>query len=487
MRMRIVNLLWGGLLLLSSCRTSLSREEQIEHLLSPPCLATSIESALDSPFFVEGSWPATEWWQSFEEPQLDTLIVEALGNNPSLQEVSARIEVARQESIIARSKLFPLISFQATDTWAYLSQNGLYRALNPSIPLSGWLIDLSLAFSYEFDFWDKNANLFRASLGRELAREAETAQSRLLIATGLAQGYFALKTNLVRRALYQELVEVRQASTALQELLREQGLLSKLPTLLAEESLLAAQQWLEGIEDEIEKNRHLINVLAGRNPDAPLDVDCSLPPLPASLALPCDLSLNLLSRRPDLMAQLWTAKSLAYEAGAAIADFYPNINLSALVGLESVTYAKLFEASSFTASVTPAIYLPIFTAGAIQANVDAKKARFDEAVYAYNRLLLTSAQEVADTLSFTRTVYRQREEQQAIVSRSQERYALTLLRKEQGLETQLTAYAFQEELILKELDEIRLLYDQYVATVKLIKALGGGYVVEYGNPLEECP
>src|ERR1700722_16195790 len=100
----------------------------------------------------------------FYAPQLNTLIKMALDLNPTIQSVKTQIAFTKEKAIIARSRLFPLIFFDATDSWEYLSKHGLYRALNPKLPLSASLIDLTFSFSYEFDFWGKNTHLFYAAI-----------------------------------------------------------------------------------------------------------------------------------------------------------------------------------------------------------------------------------------------------------------------------------------------------------------------------------
>jgi NodT family efflux transporter outer membrane factor (OMF) lipoprotein len=451
------------------------KAEQRQHILAPPSIQCSVNNNLQSPFFAIGDWPQEDWWTIFNSPQLDEMMCIALHNNPTLQEAKQRIEIAKQESIIVRSRLFPLVYFEATDIESYLSKNGLYKALNPALPLHTTLIDLLLSFKYEFDFWGKNCNLFRAALGKKFAETAEARQVWLMISTAVAQAYFALKTDLLRQALYVKLYEIRSNIFQLQNLLQGNALSSRLEPLVIEANVLEAEKFILDIEAQIEIDKHLINVLMGRSPDCPLCIDAELPGLPQKIAIPCDVSLNLLSRRPDLMARIWRAKAIAYEVGTAIADFYPDINLSGLVGLESVSFSKLFEPGSFTASATPALYLPIFTACAIEANVKAKKAAFNEAVYAYNQLLLQSAQEVADLLYLANSIFGKKVEQDQIIDTVRENYDLAVLRREKGLDSKFSDYRIAEILISKELDEAALIYDQYVAVIKLIKALGGGY------------
>lgn len=462
----------------------MSKEEQRKNIIAYPSLQRSVDEGLESSFFSKGSWPKEAWWEVFNTPQLSRLIQEALAGNPTLESVKKRVDFAKESSVIKRSKLFPLIYFNVEDTWTHLSKDGLYRAFNPDLALNPNLIDLGLSYTYEFDFWNKNRNLFRAALGKEKAEEAEKAQVELLITTALAQSYFALKTNLLKKKLYEELLSVRTNLLELIDLLNHNALVSKLSPLLADENREEVKKKLDGIEEEIAADKHVINSLLGKGPDAPLEIDGSLPPLPDTLVLPETLHLDLLSRRPDLMAQIWRVEALAHEVGAAKADFFPNINLLALTGFESTLIGSLLKGESATVQASPALSLPIFTAGAIRANVRAKKALFDQAVFDYNALILQSAKEIADLIALGKSVFSQKLSQERIVKSAEERFLLTQMRQTSGLDNTLERDHYQEEVILKQLDEVALVYDQYLVTIKLIKALGGGYNSAYTVPLK---
>lgn len=473
-----------SLVFLCSC-VSMSQQEQRQNLLSVPNLEQGLSESLDSTFFALGDWPQEKWWEIFEKQQLNHFIEEALKNNPDLQAVRSKIDVAKQEAKIIRSKLFPLIYFNAEDNWELLSHHGLYRALNEDIPINATLIDLTLSFNYEFDFWGKNRHLYKSAVGEARSKEAESKEIELVTTTAVAIAYFALKTNLIRKKLYEELYEVRYNTAALQKHLQEHALFSVLPPLFTEEGVLEADQFLQNIREEIKVNQHLLNILMGRSPDSPLSMDEELPSLPKKLTIPDTLSVDLLARRPDLMMQIWKVEAIANEVGAAKADFYPNINLGAFLGLESVAYSLLFKSSSKTMGLQPALHLPIFTAGAIKANVRAKKALFDEAVYHYNSLILRSVKEVADLLAFAESIFSQKRDQRKIVDKAVDRLFITMLREKSGLDSAFSRYALQEELIERQLKDITLLYQQYLAVVKLIKALGGGYRSESGIPIQK--
>ena len=464
------------LCLLISCRISLPPQSQTRYLKMIPSMQRAVKASLQQKdLFEQSDWPDKNWWEAYGSPELNALMREALCTNPSLQEVRSRIRVAKEKAIVVGSVLYPLIFFDARETRQYLSKNGLYRAFNQKLPLNANVIDLSLSFTYNFDFWGQNRNLLCAALGEEKAQEAEAADAALIVTTSLTQAYFAYKTNLVRKQLFEELIRVRKNIVELQKLLLRKGLASDLQVFLASENLLEAKNLNSNIDDELDSNRHLINILAGRGPDSPLPITPTLPTLPKKLQIPKTLSIDLIARRPDLMAQIWRAKALAYKTGAAMAEYYPDVNLIGFLGLESISWKKLFQIASGTAGLKPSIHLPIFTAGAIGANINATKAEFDAAIFAYNNLLLQSTQEILDVLSFAKDIYRQKQQQGQAVYYAEQRYSLTRLRQEKGLDSDFDIYYLQEDVIQKKLINTALLYNQYLASIKLTKALGGGY------------
>lgn len=464
-----------ALLILTSCTLSLSKKEREEHTLPPPQTEESISDAFCSGIFIEGEWPRSNWWKEYGSTELNTLIEEALQNNPSIQAIQQRIQYAKAETVVARSKLFPLIFFSAEDQQSYLSKNGLYRALNPNIALNNTQIDFSLSFSYEFDFWGKYRNLYNASLGREKAAIAEGAQIELLTAVSLAQAYFALRTQQLRKTLYEQLYHVRKWYFQLQKDRVKHSVSSQLPPLLSEEAVFQSEQLVYQIDREISLSKHLVNILVGRGPDMPIECSEGLKPLPEKLQIPRSISLDLLARRPDLMAQVWHVDALAREVGAAKANYWPDINLLLFAGLQSGSWSKLLEWASGTIGAQPGLTLPIYTAGAIGANIDGKKALFVEAVFQYNELMLQSFQQVTDLLALCQAVYKEKEKQTHIVENALIRYDLAVLRQKLGLDSALPTYQLLEEVLTKRLEDVELLYQQYLMSVSLIKALGGGY------------
>jgi NodT family efflux transporter outer membrane factor (OMF) lipoprotein len=467
------------LVVLSGC-LSMSEKEKTENLSGPVSIAESVKNALASGDFEEGHFPKENWWRGFQSESLTDLIETALKQNPSLLAIESRIEVARQEARVAKSKLFPSLFFNADDNLFYLSKNSVLHLLNPDLPLHAYQVDLSLAFQYEFDFWGKYRNQFKSTLGQLKAEEAEFSEAKLILSSSLAQSYFSLLVSYNKKELYEELCSIRRKVLELQNMKMDGQLSSKIPSFKDDERLKKAEQELLDIDAQIEVERHLINILSGRSPDSPFGIDSAFLP---TVSLPKELSANLLARRPDLMAQIWRVEALAHQVSAAKADFFPNINLAALGGFTSTAFSSLFNAGSQTGAILPALNLPIFTGGSIRANLRSKKALFDEAVFTYNEKVLQSVQEVADLLVYLQNTFSQKQLQNRVVEDANARFHLISLKNIGGLDSMLTPLTIKEEVIEEQLKNLSILYNEYAFTVKLIKALGGGF--EEPLPLEK--
>jgi NodT family efflux transporter outer membrane factor (OMF) lipoprotein len=460
--------------LLTGC-LHFSKREQTQYLIAPPSVDLTVQKGIDSGYLVAGDWPRQDWWTLFTSPQLNALMLEALDNNPSIQAIHQKLKAAHQIALIARSKLFPWISLDGSYDDEYLSKNGLLRALNPRLPLHALLYDLKFNLNYELDIWGKNKELYKAALGDELSECAEQAQTILWVTTSVAQTFVAVKEYQQQKNLIAQLIAVLKEINELQDFLYEKALANKLITLAAEENYFDAEKLLWVVDQQLQISKHQLNVLVGRGPDDPLDLGEESPPPIRSLCIPCDITSDLLARRPDLMAKIWSAKALAHQVNAAITEYYPDVNLTAFLGLESVKGSLFFNLSSFTTGYRPAFHLPIFTAGAIKANVNTHIALFNETIFEYNQLLLTSAQEVTDNLEIAQSLFRQIADQQNLLKRLKERVELTDLLYQKALGDQLSNYYIKEEFIRQEIEELALTYDLYTALIQLIRSLGGGY------------
>lgn len=449
-------------------------------LSEPLSLGGVEELALAQEDFDRGGWPKNTWWEMFGDPQLNDLIEMALENSPTLKEAAAKVEFSKQMAKKQRSSLFPKVDLDYAEEWQYFSENGFVRSFYPvlpgvTVPATVNQIDLTLNFSYEFDFWGKNRKRFQSALGEMRTMRAEKAQAELVLTTHLAQTYFQLQAHLAEQAILEEKFEQRSDLYDLSISRLESGIEPDYPTLVREKNVYSVAQLLLAVQRDIAFDTHMIKLLIGQGPDSP---DLRFP-LSASFdqpfPLPSNLSIDLLARRPDLQAQIWRVESAAKEIGIAKADFYPNVNLSAFAGLESLAFNDFFKWSSHTGGLEPALHLPIFTGGKLRANLRSKVASYNEAVFSYNDLLLRAAKEVADQLILLQTKNGELDMQMATVRATLDQYRLKELRFAKGINDYLTVLDMEEEVLNQRLSLVNLQRDHLLAVLQMVKAFGGGY------------
>src|SRR5262249_3500130 len=145
-----------------------------------------------------------------------------------------------------------------------------------------------------------------------------------------------------------------------------------------------------------------------------------------SVALPSVVPADLLGRRPDIVASRLRAEAASRDIASAKADFYPDVNLTALIGVQSVTLSKLFENGSRIPPMDAAFHLPIFDGGRLRGALAVRDAEYDAAVEQYNQALADALREVVDQLASMRSVQAQRAESDAALAAAEEAYQLAL-------------------------------------------------------------
>lgn len=474
--------LFLAILFCSGC--SMFSYQNTKNLDSVPRMRGSVCEAIRTNLVTVGDWPEEEWWLVFDSGELSDLISIALEESPTIKKAEQKIEVARQNALQKRSKLFPWLFIDLSDEWLYLSKNGLYHELNPNLPLHANLLNFALGMNYEVDIWSKYRNLYKAAVGELFVEQAEAKQVEIMVSTAVAQAYFSLKVGLAKERLLKRLYETQCKLVSLEVLLGRSGLASEFPIYSEKELLEEARQALLAISEEIVISRYTLNTLIGRGADEILCLSDCLPPLPKNLAVPETVSIDLIARRPDLMAAIWRVASIGHLVGAQVAEFFPNINLGGFLGLQSFRLENFFDWASKTAGLLPALHLPVFTAGNIKAGVDKQKAAYEEAVFAYNEQILQAVKEITSHLKSLTTVYEKRLSQENLLEYANARLSLKRLNFVKGLENQLSVCREEIDVIMKSLKAIDFLYGQYFFSVELIKSLGGGYTAETPVPIK---
>ncbi len=443
----------------------------------------TINQAVSSPNFTEGPWPSRQWWHLFSDDQLSSLIEKAISSNPSIQKAQAKLTFIEQSAKKVRASLFPQLSGDYNENWQYFSKNGFVRSFYPipstvAVPSKINQIDLSLNFFYEFDFWGRNRKMYRAAIGEAKAQLAERIQTELTISTLVAYAYFELQTHMMQLSLYENILETRQKILLLTEEQNLAGVKNMILPLDEAKEVLLIEQTIADLQKNISVDQYVLASLLAEGPDDTPSIEMKKISYNAPLPLPKMLGADLLSRRADLMALIWRVEAASEEIGVARTDFYPNINLAAFAGIESLQFPSLFNWSSRTGALQPAIHLPLFTGGKLQANLSSKVAKFNEAVHSYNEGLLQAAQEVAAEISTVDSLYKRIAIQNQINLSREDKEQMILDLYTSGVENMIHYLQAHQDTLQEKIKKQELENYHLHSIVRLMKSLGGGYESE---------
>ena len=441
-------------------------------------------SALTSPVALGASgtapYPATEWWATYSDPKLNELINTALAGNPTIRTAQARLDRALAGTEVAGASRLPQLSASADSSRQRLSQTYIYPP-----PLGGSTESLNTATlnaSWELDLFGRHRAALDAAIGSARAAGADHAAARVLLAARVATTYFALAQKLEMRALAASILDDREQ---LQKLVAQRvsaGLDTNVELRQAEGNVPQARQEIAALDEQIALNRHALAALTGAGPQAADDLNPALGARPAP-TLPGSVPADLIGRRADIVAARWRVEAAARDVAAAKAEFYPNLNLTAFIGFQSLGLANWLKAGSRMAGIGPAVHLPIFDAGRLRGNLRGKDADYDAAVEDYNAKLIDALRDVADQLTSTASVEVQAREQAAALASAQAAYDLAQQRYRAGLSTYLTVLTAQLAVEQQRHGAVDLKARRYALDIELARSLGGGFREDPATPI----
>lgn len=432
----------------------------------------------------EANWPNDRWWEKYNDPQLNQLIEEGLADAPDLKAAQARLRRSEAQSQAVGSILYPQLGVNATAFGQEASTNYIVPA--PYTP-QGWYSygQATLNFNWEIDFWGKNRAALAAAVAESQVRSAEVAQARLILTTSIARSYADLARLIADRATAEKALDIRNKTWVLFAERQKQGLENMGAVSQAEGKKSLAENDLVQIDVRITETRNRIAALVGAGPDRGQQIKPPNNLIQANYALPPDLGINLVGRRPDIVATRWQAESSQSRIEQRKAAFYPNVNVIAFIGAQSLGINKLVESGSYMSNAGPAIYLPLFLGGKLRADLKVARAEYDENVANYEKTLIQALNEVADVAAGLKQLQKQvRLADQSVAAQSR---GLTVAanRYKGGLANYLDVLVAEDELLTSWRVQTDVRTRAFILDVALTKALGGGYQVDPAAVLQQ--
>ncbi len=416
-----------------------------------------------------------DWWHGFDDPALNALVERALADSPNLKVAAAR--QARAMALVAGAEANdgPQVNGSADLSRQRFSSNSIYPP-----PLGGSIRTLATAqigASWELDFFGRNRAAIEAAVGTRRAAEADIQAARTMLASQVARTYVQLGRLFDQRSVAERTLAQRNQLLALIQQRVQGGLDTNVELRQGEGALPEARQQIEQLDEQITLVRHALAALTGQAPGA---LDTLTPPSGSvhALKLPQQVPVDLLGRRADIAAARWRIEAAGQDFKVARAQFYPNINLSAFVGLSSIGLDRLLRSSSEQYGGGPALRLPIFDNGRLRANLSGRAAEIDSAIESYNGAVIEAVHDAADQIASLQSIARQQSLQSQAQGAAEQAYSLATQRYKAGLSTYTTVLNAESTLLQQRRLAADLRARVLDSQIALARALGGGYVAD---------
>ncbi len=428
-----------------------------------------------SPKLAAGKDIPAQWWAIFRSEKLDRLLRLAVSDSPTLAASEARLRQAQENlNAVTGATRLPSVDAGGSAVREKLSPASFGQAgAKPSIFN---LFNASVNVSYMLDIFGGTK------------RELESLRAQVDYQRFQQEGaYLALTSNIVAAAVKEaairgqiqsvrDILEAQEKqSSALEKQLALGGISRS--ELLSQQSLVAqTRALLPPLENELNRTRHQLSVLAGRFPSEETDLpEFRLSDLQIPDELPVSLPSLLVRQRPDIRAQEALLHSASAQIGVATANMFPQITLSASTGQEADTFSKLLDSNNNIGSLAAGITQPVFHGGQLRAKRRQAVAVYDEALAQYRQTVLTAFENVADVLRALESDEASIKAQTDALNAAENYFKLTQARFDSGAVNYLLLLDAQRQFHQARIGLIQAQASRFADTAALFQALGGGW------------
>jgi multidrug efflux system outer membrane protein len=423
------------------------------------------------------------WWDQFQDPVLSDLVRTALANNKDLKVATANVAQAAAQYGIVRSAQLPQV-----DANASAERQGVSRTTAVKVPPGSQVFNnyaVNLSASFELDIWGKLRRATEAAEASLLASEQGRGTVVLTLVATVANGYIQLRAldRQLEIALYTK--GTLGEAARLQRIRFEEGAVPQSDYQQAEAQYREAASRVPELERQIAQQENFISVLLGHNP-GPIARGRTISALQFP-DVPTGLPSSLLERRPDIRQAEDNLIAANADIGVAKAAFFPDINLTGLLGVQSAQLSDLFKGPSKVWSFGGTLLQPIFEGGRLTSQVALAEAQQQQALYTYEKSIISAFQDVENAL-IDRTKFGQvREEQAREVDALRSFRDLADLRYREGATIYLEVATAEQGLFNAELAYVATQAQLFQSYANLYKAMGGGWVEDAERVAGQAP
>jgi NodT family efflux transporter outer membrane factor (OMF) lipoprotein len=420
------------------------------------------------------------WWTGFNDPMLVTVVQRALDQNLDLAASLARVQQARAAASAAGAQLLPTVDLNASAAVQRESIEGPLGAIGKTLPgFNRYQREYTVGpvASWEIDLFGGLRREAAAATDEEQAAEADHAGTRISVAADAADAYLQIRGFQARIAVAQDQIDTDAHLLTLVDARHRLGQADAREYAQAEALWKQARASLPPLRIGLEAQLNRLDVLMGVQPGTyaqELGKPADIPSIPA---IGGDEPLNVLRRRPDIIAAERRLAASNEQIGSAISDYYPKISLSGALGFDSLSLNHLFTNKAFQPAATGAVSWRLFDFGKVDAEVASAHGANAEALANYRAAALRAAEDVEDALnSLSQTEVHVEELQGEVTSLTRSR-DLSEQAYQAGAITLTDVLDADRQLLTArdELDSNRA--DAARAAVRTFRSLGGGWDV----------
>jgi len=412
-----------------------------------------------------------KWWEIYDDPQLNALEEQISVSNQSLKAAQEQFEQARAELRIARAGHSPTLSTQPSIGGDRQSQNRALFGVGSPVSYADYLLPLDA--SYELDVWGRVRRTVEGARSEVQASAADLANVDLSLRAELALDYFQLRGLDSQKQLLDSTVEAYEKALQLTQSRYGGGVASAVDVAQAQTQLETTRAQDQDVGVERAAFEHAVAVLIGKPPaefSQPLAPLKNPPP-----AIPPGLPSELLERRPDIAAAERRVQEANAQVGVAKAAYFPRILLTAGGGFESATLGTLLQGPSGFWLLAGTAAQQIIDGGQRRGVSEQARAAYRQSVDTYRQTTLSAFQDVEDNLAALNILEVEAKTQDGAVAAAEHSLELSNNRYKGGVANYLEVTTAQSAALGDERTAVDILTRRVVASVLLIKALGGGW------------
>ncbi len=415
------------------------------------------------------AWPAL-----FNDDVLTQLVKTALVQSNDLQASTQRVFEARAQLGIQRANLAPNLTASGSFTAQRSSSIGSFVFLPAGTNLATSYTQAGINLSWELDFWGRLRRLNESARAQFLASEEARHSVIASLIADVITSYLTLRELDLELEIGRKTRDLAENGLKLTRLRQKQGVVTALDVRQAEQLLYTATAQIAAAERSIVETENQLSLLLGQNPS---DIPRGRPLVEVMKisSIPAGLPSALLERRPDIRQAEQTLISYNAQIGAARAQYFPQVTLTGLLGVQSRGLSNLFTGPARNQNIVPNAVLPIFNAGQLRNNVRFAEAQQRESLANYRKTVQTAFGEVSNALTDYQKFREQREQEELYVKALQDTDRLSNLRYKGGLDSFLQVLDAERNEFTGELTLAQLRKSELLSIVQLYRALGGGW------------